>query len=240
MAECGLLCVSPVHILSARQEARPYSFMVALVSRRPSCLSGFRRLNGCGDGWRPYGFTLWVAAYTHYYLVAYVGAFTLTGAVAAGAVVAMASWRRTSWSQWLNVALSRQVHFPTRSLAVAGYLRDFTLYEFWRLLLHWFGTGKRHLAVARGEPLGPAIAIHVVLCALFVAGVWRLWRFGTQAGARRHRCAVAGRAGARVLPARSSHEQGVHRAERHNRTAVYTLSDRIRAARRTRPAGGRS
>ncbi len=167
-----ILAISPPHIWYS-QEARQYAPLVLMLT---ACTWGFRRF-------RETQAIRWYVAYaalalcmvlTHYFAIAYVGAFTL---------LAMPDRRIRRRMLWTGVAIASVIGcylavrwrlnvLPTQ----LGHLRGFGLVQAWSLFFDWYVIGgaigfpgRRGLSTERG-----VLAVQLVLLALVVRGLYRV------------------------------------------------------------------
>jgi len=135
-----LLCLSPVHICYS-QEATPYSmtlfFLLATVYM-------FRRLRAGHSNWTWYilylGFFL-IAVFTHYYAAIFLLPLSLL------ALSAERSTRKRMIAAHCVVILFLVTLLGIKYMAGhlrsgVGFLRPFTLFEWWMLFLNWFSHGN--------------------------------------------------------------------------------------------------
>ena len=163
-----LLSLSPVHVWYS-QEATPYSMtLLFLLAATVIWLRLIRE--GTGHGWfTAYCGLILAAVFTHYYAAAFLLPLSLL------ALRAQRPVRR--WILAANFGAGACVVLVLGAklvsghlLAGLGYLRPFTLFELWMLLLHWFPTGN---TIWRVGPYGATAALivgrpQIILCQLAI------------------------------------------------------------------------
>lgn len=172
-----LLVVSPVHIWYS-QEARSYSAILFLSLL--ALLAFYELYNGPRSrGWIiTYSVSLFLAVFTHYFMVAYVVAFTMIG------------WLRRDGLKTritvinlvvlLSLVSYLALRFRLQMLPTdAGSTRDLTGIDLWRLFFDWFLTGNSLWAQS---PLGanlkpqdlPVLIVQFLAFGLFLSGALRM------------------------------------------------------------------
>lgn len=135
-----LLCISPVHIWYS-QEATPYSMTLFFFL---AAVYAFRRLSADHFNWTWYilyfGFLL-IAVFTHYYAAIFLLPLSL---------VALSAERLTrrriiaAHCVLILCLLTSLVikYMAGRIVSGMGFLRPFTLFEWWMLFFNWFSQGN--------------------------------------------------------------------------------------------------
>ena len=164
-----VLAISPPHIWYS-QEARQYSLLLLLVT---SCTWAFHKLRQSpSTRWYVfYAIAAFCTVFTHYYAIAYVGAFMLL-AFPDRRLRAPMIWIAGAIASVLGVYLFVRWHFATLPTTL-GHLRGFGLTGPWKLMLEWFVIGG-----ALGRPAERMIIaqvgiviIQLVLLALLIRGL---------------------------------------------------------------------
>lgn len=172
----AFLCVSPVHVWYS-QEATPYA--MTLFSLLASVLAWLRLRE---DPTRParyavYGGALLATVFTHYFAALFLLPLTLLSlgfaASARGRVLAV----HVGVVALLALVLGIKSHFG-HVQSGQGFLRAFTLFEWWMLLFNWFLQGNALWTVSPyratltslwSQPL--FLACQAFFCALFLRGL---------------------------------------------------------------------